>query len=66
MASIGEPVVQRFHVITSFRLPPSRLCPEREQATVSGTVSMETCNYPRHQQFMLSNSIVDIMAMTAA
>ena len=39
---------------------------DSEQAVFSGTVSMETCNYPRHQQFMLNNFINDQMGTIAA
>lgn len=55
------------HVLCCFssRLP-SLPSPLWEQATFSGTVSMETCNYPRHQQFMLNNFIIDWMGAMAA
>lgn len=47
--------------------PLSSSSPLWEQAIFSGTVSMETCNYPRHQQFMLNNFISNQMgAMVAA
>lgn len=45
---------------------PSFPSPLWEQATFSGIVSMATCNYPRHQQFMLNNFIIDRMGMIAA
>lgn len=45
---------------------PSFPSPLWEQATFSRTVSMATRNYPRHQQFMLNNFIIDRMGMIAA
>lgn len=63
MASVTEPAVQSFHPVflgcflisPSPRFSLSSHLHSESRSTFSWAVSMETCNYPRHQQFMLNN-----------
>lgn len=68
MASATKLVAQGFQVLGCFYLTTAVLPISilRAGHTFSRMVSMETCNYPRHQQFMLNNFIIDQMGMIAA
>lgn len=70
MVFVTEPAVQSRPCSLPFHSQHCRLPSVTslfwEQAIFSGTVSMETCNYPRHQQFMLNNFISDQMGTIAA